>query len=133
MPATIGAQSEIRVGKRSTLESNSPSQPFAAVFEDDGETGYFYALDLRQKDDPIQDAVHIYNVAAVSDRKIPSTVQIVWSSDGLKAGLIINRYPHAVFDFAVKRAVCRTGFPPPCPRRGWTGHDWDDSAVGLLV
>ncbi len=133
MAVTIGAESEIMVGKPIAVESNSPSQPFEAVFEDDGETGYFYALDLRQEDMPIQDALHIYNVAAVTDRAIPSTVQIVWSSDGLKAGLIINRFPHAVFDFSAKRGVCRSGFPPPAQGSGWTGHDWDDAAVGLLV
>jgi hypothetical protein len=116
-----------------TIESHSPSEPYATVFEDDGDTGYFYALDLRDPQNPVRDAVHIYNVASVTDRKVPSTVQIVWSTDGIKAGLIINRYPHAVVDFQARRAVCRSGFPPPLGVGGWSGHDWDDSAVGLLI
>jgi hypothetical protein len=133
MAASIGAQQEIVVGKRVTIRSNSPCEPFATVFEDDGDTGYFYALDLRQGENSIRDAVHIYNVASVTDRKIPSTVQIVWSTDGLKAGLIINRYPHAVVDFGAQRAVCRSGFPKPLSVGEWSGHDWDDGAVGLLI
>ena len=133
MVASIGAQQEILVGKPTAVESHSPLAPYAAVFEDDGDTGYFYALDLRDPQNPVRDAVHIYNVASVADRKIPSTVQIVWSTDGLKAGLIINRYPHAVVDFESQRAVCRSGFPKPLSVGGWSGHDWDDSAVGLLI
>jgi hypothetical protein len=133
MVASIGAQQEILVGKPTTIESDSPSAPYATVFEDDGDTGYFYALDLRDPESPIRDALHIYNVASVTDRKTPSTLQIVWSTDGLKAGLIINRHPHAVVDFQSQRAVCRTGFPEPLSAGGWSGHDWDDKAVGLLI
>lgn len=131
MPATIGAESGLLVGRATVVESSSPSQPYGAVFEDDGETGYFYALDFGAGEQPIQDAVHIYDVANIPDPETPSTVQIVWSSDGLKAGLIIDRDPFAVIDFAARRAVCRSGFPQPS--RGWTGHAWDDAAVGLLI
>jgi hypothetical protein len=46
-------------------------------------------------------------VAAVSDRDIPSTVQIVWS------------IPKRVF--------------PPLDKSGRSGHEWDEAAVGLLV
>jgi len=58
----------------------------------------------------------------------PSQAQIVWSEDGLKAALLINRYPHAVFDFAGRRGYRRSGFPAPDPN--WTkfDHAWDDSA-----
>ena len=133
MPATIGAECEFRVGEPTVLESSSPSQPVAAVFEDDGDTGYFYALELDDRENPIRDALAIYNVDQVVDRDTPSVVQIVWSSDGLKAGLIVNRHPHAVLDFAARHAVCRTGFAVPDESHGWSGHDWDDAAVGLLV
>jgi len=79
------------------------------------------------------DALHIYNVTNVTDRHIPSTVQIVWSSDDLKALLLINRYPHAAFDFSTKRGYCRTGFPPPT-HTGWTqhSHEWDDKVVEMF-
>ena len=98
MPATIETEFELHVGEETLVDSSSPSQPYGTVFEDNGETAYFYALDLRAAGQRIQDAVHIYDVEDVTDRDLPSTVQIALSSDGLKAGLFINRYPHAVID-----------------------------------
>lgn len=100
------------VGEETTVISESHDGPHGAVFEDDGETGYFYALDLRE-DQKIVDAVHIYNVAAVADRNLPSEVEILWSAEGTKAMLRINQYPHAIFDFNSRLGACRTAFPPP--------------------
>ena len=119
------------VGKPTVVDSSSPVFPYGAVFEDDGETGYFYALDMRDRGNPIQDAVQIYNVARVADREQPSRLQIVWSTDGAKAGLLLNGVLLAVIDFGARRAVCRTGFPDPS--RGWHGHAWDDTAGDLLA
>ena len=78
------------------------------------------------------DARHVYNVAQVSDRCIPSVVQIAWSADGLKAALFINKYPRAVIDFAARRSYCRTGFPPPSAQ--WSAQDaaWDDKVMDLF-
>ncbi len=77
--------------------TDAPVTNFGAVFEDDGQTGYFYALDRSRKDMPILDAVHIYNAENVTDRERPSVFQIVWTADGTKTALYINDYPHAVF------------------------------------
>lgn len=133
MAVKLIAEQQILVGEATVVEGASPTPPFVVVFEDDGETGYFYALDTSRADNPILDALHIYNVASVSDRDLPSTVQIVWSQDDRKAALLINKYPHAVFDFAAQRGYCRSGFPPPSST-GWTqhGHEWDDSAQELF-
>ena len=117
-------------GDRGWFASDSPSSSFSGVFEDDGETGYFYAYDRSRTDNPILDALHIYNVRNVTDREIESEVEILWSADGLKAALLINDYPHAILDFEGKRGYCRTGFPPPTG--GWrasTREPWDDSLV----
>ncbi|MNR21138.1 hypothetical protein D3C85_1380210 [compost metagenome] len=57
------------------------------------------------------DALHIYNVADVTDKDIPSTVKILWTEDLNKAFLSINNYYHAVFDFQNKAGYSRTGFP----------------------
>ncbi len=83
----------------------------SAFFEDDGESGYFYALDLSRTGDMILDAIDIYNVENVVDRDRPSQVEIVWSKDGSRCALLINNYPHAAFDFAARRRYCRTEFP----------------------
>src|SRR5258705_12940322 len=96
------------VGKELVFDGTSPTTSFAAVFEDDGETGYFYALN-RESQDSILDALHIYNVSNVTDGQIPSSIQIIWSNDGLKTALRINDFVHAVFDFQSKRGYCRTG------------------------
>jgi hypothetical protein len=132
MSAKVVAQQQISVGQKAVVEAPSPDKKHVVVFEDDGDTGYFYAMDMARSDNPIVDALHIYNATNVTDRHIPSTVQIVWSADDLKAMLLINRYPHAVFDFAAKRGYCRTAFPPPDKR--WTahGHEWDDKVTEMF-
>lgn len=132
MPASITAETSFTVGTDVVLQGPSPSAQIGVVFEDDGETGYFYALDFGRKANPIVDALQIYNVRSVTDRHLPSQAQIVWSEDGLKAALLINRHPHAVFDFAARRGYCRSGFPTPDPN--WTkfDHAWDDSTQELF-
>ncbi|MCC7503553.1 MAG: DUF2251 domain-containing protein [Flavobacteriales bacterium] len=120
------------VGHELVVNGPSHSSRFVAVFEDDGETGYFYALDRALDPEPVIDALHIYNVVDVSDRNVPSHFQLVWSGDGLKVALFINRYPHAAFDFIKKRGYCRTGFPPPHASFSSEGHDWDDSVLSFF-
>lgn len=126
------AQETITVGEETTIFGESPKGKFATVFEDNGETGYFYALDTQKSDDQICDAVHIYNVEGIVDKEIPSKFEIIWSDDGLKSVLLINDYPHAVFDFDQKRGYCRTNFPPS--NKNWTAfeHEWTDEALELF-
>jgi hypothetical protein len=106
-----------------------------AVFEDDGDTGYFYALDTSVEGNPFQDAVHIYNTANVTDREKPVFAAIGWSIDNKKVVLLINDYPHAIFDFDGKQGYCRTGFPPPNRSGKWSigGHSWSESAIELFT
>jgi hypothetical protein len=133
MPVNVVAKQKITVGTEDFVEGAAPDGSLAVVFEDDGDTGYFYALDKSQSSQPIQDAMHIYNVANVTDKNLPSIVELGWSSDAHKAVLLINDYAHAIFDFSAKRGYCRTGFPPPSESSGWQGHDWDDSAFKLFA
>ena len=125
-----------QVGSDVIVAEDAPDGQHSAFFEDDGETGYFYALDLSRSDDMILDAVQIYNVANVVDRDRPSRLAIVWSEDGPKCALLINGYPHAAFDFAAKRGYCRTNFPnfPDQSERSWlaSDHSWSDDAVAWL-
>ena len=102
-------------GDETWYPSDSPSSTFSAVFEDDGDTGYFYAFDRAGKggEGEILDACHIYNVRAITDREIPSVLEIMWSADGLKSALFINDFAHALIDFGARRAYCRTNWPPP--------------------
>jgi hypothetical protein len=120
-------EEEIRIGDEVVLSSNSSTSKYGVVFEDDGAVGYLYALDFRGAQNNIVDAVHIYNVSSVVDRDKPSIIQLLWSDDGLKAALLINDYPHAVFDFLNRQGFCRTSFPSPGPN--WTRPEWNDQVL----
>jgi hypothetical protein len=48
----------------------------------------------------------------------------------LKAVVVLNRRPQAVFDFAARRGYSRSNFPAPA--QGWSGHAWDDAAINLF-
>ena len=117
------------------FHADSPAGRFSVFFEDDGETGYFYARDQQKgPENPVVDAVHIYNVANVTDAHRPSELSIVWSADGAKCALLINNYAHAAFDFAARRGYCRTNFPNFSNSDVWFGsdHTWSDDAVAWL-
>lgn len=132
MEAAIYVEETLNIGTDTYIDSMSPIGRYGVVFEDDIRTGYFYALDMEKEDNPIVEALHIYNVDSVVDKDMPSTVHIVWSADGMKSMLLINNYPHAIFDFEAKRGYCRLGFPPP--NTEWTQYDneWDDAALELF-
>ena len=103
----------------------------AAVFEDDGRTGYFSMRSMSPVEgNPILDAVHIYNVEDISDAHIPSDVKIGWSEDSQKCVLLINGYPHAVFDFGWEKMVLQSGYPPPI-NKVWSlsGHESGSDSV----
>jgi len=124
----VAAEAQLIVGHPATLEGASPSQPFAAVFEDDGDTGYFYALDRRLAEQPIIDALQIYRVSAVGDRVQPSRVRIVWAEEGKSVALFINDQAHAIVSFGRRRASCRLNFPPAAGSFT-SSHAWDDSLL----
>jgi hypothetical protein len=76
------------------------------------------------------DAMHTYNVESVVDRNKPSTLQVAWSDNGLKAVVVLDHYLHAVFDFEAHRGYCCANFPKPF--QGWCGHEWSDAAIDLF-
>jgi hypothetical protein len=135
MAIQVVAEQEFLVGNPIVLEGAAPQGSLVAVFEDDGDTGYFYALDTSVEDSPFQDAVHIYNTASVADRDKPVLATIGWSIDNKKVVLLINDHPHAIFDFDGQQGYCRTGFPPPNPDGKWSldGHSWSESAINLFT
>lgn len=134
MPIYLATEVELIVGSAQVAEAPAHEGTFVAVFEDDGGSGYFYAMDTSASGNPICDALHIYNVKDVTDRKKPSVLRVGWSQDHSKAVLLINDYPHAVFDFSNKQGYCRSAFPPAMGN-GWSenGHEWDDAALGLFA
>jgi hypothetical protein len=131
MPVAIVVHQEIHIGTPTVVEAPAPDRRFKVVFEDDGSTGYFYALDSSSAGQPIQDALHIYDAKRLIGHKHP-TVEIAWSSDGLKAELLLDKEPQAVFDFSAKRGYCRTGFPPSHGAWLIAGHSWSSQAPALI-
>jgi hypothetical protein len=121
----IDIEAAFTVGQDTYLDSVSPSNTYAVVFEDNLETGYFYAANTKPSL-RILDALHIYNVADVVDKEKPCNIKIVWSDDGLIASLLINNYCHAIFDFEKRAGYCRNGFPD-------TGSDWTQIKERVLT
>ena len=104
------------VGEDTFIESTSENN-FTVIFEDNLETGYFYAVD-RENGMEMLDALHVYNVADVVDKQKPSILKIFWTEDSTKSLLVINDYCHAVFDFKNKAGYCRNAFPKS--KSDWT-------------
>lgn len=128
----------LHMGMPTVVESAAERSPYAVIFEDDGKVAYFYGLDTRLMSQPIVDSVHVYNVSNVLDHPTaeldvhrPCAVDIVWSPDQFRVALLLNGHAHAAFDFAGKRAYCRSNFPSTSE---WSvdGHAWDDTAVDFL-
>jgi hypothetical protein len=119
-------EKDIVRGVESFIESVSPENRNAVVFEDDGETAYFYAMEMDETGGgmKILDALHIYEVGEdedVSRRGEKSKVQIVWSRDWKKCALILDGYCQAIFDFESQGGYSINEFPPP--NEIWTKGD----------
>ena len=121
----------ITIGNPITLDCPSPKASYAVIFEDDGESGYFYGLNLENTKQPVLDALHIYDVKDLPDPNVSVKLEINWSDDGLKSCLAINGFKHAVFDFESRKAYCRNNYPPP-DRRFTKSHKWSDEALDLF-
>jgi hypothetical protein len=107
MKAYLLREEAFTVGEDTFIECPSPENDYAVVFEDDTDTGYFYALEGGR----ILDALHIYNVEEVDDQQ--ATIKILWSRDWLRCALLINNECHAIFDFENHGGYCLNEFPPP--------------------
>jgi len=101
------------------------------VFEDDGETGYFYATD--EKHATIFDALHLYNPRDPNALKVGEKGFIVWNSAYLRAGLFYHDRFQAVVDFKNRLACCRTGFPKKFGSWSLSNHKWKEELTEGLV
>jgi len=111
------------IGEASFIESNASEGNYSVVFEDDGDTAYFYAAERTGEPDGLRilDALHIYNADEIAEEEKQAVLAIIWSKDWLKCALVINNYCHAVFDFAAQGGYNRNEFPPP--NEFWTQGD----------
>ena len=127
MPVIVAAIEHGRPGDRIVLRSVAFAGVAAVVFEDDGETGTFYAR--RGEDGPNLDALHVYSVEDVADRARVAEFKIGWSPSGRQAILLINGGVHAVFDFDREKGWCRSAFSAAAPSWSLEGHQWDDACL----
>ena len=135
MALKIVARETLHPGRPLVVDADSPVGRYATVFEDDGATGCFYAVDTDVEDgNPVQDALLVYAAADVSDAHLASSVEIGWSDDGLKALLLINDQPHAAFDFARRQGWCLTGAPEHGANPAWSkaGKQWSEDVEALF-
>ena len=109
----------IEPGKDTFIECVSEENNYAVVFEDDTDTGYFYAMELdpQSGEQRILDALQIYQVED-TEKPAPGTLKISWSTDWLKCALVIDNKCHAVFDFENQAGYNKSEFPPP--NETWT-------------
>jgi hypothetical protein len=130
------------------VESFSPESPYGVVFEDDGQTAYFYAVEKDKEGTGlwVLDALHIRETGIEpgeddsgegpdfdqtgSGRELaksrdasenPSRLQIVWSRDWMKSALVVDGLCHALFDFVAHGGYNIDEFPPP--NEFWTQGD----------
>ena len=134
MSAAVSQKRVSKIGEALILQLDAPSKLVTVVFEDDGETGYFYALAPTASGElELLDALHVYN-AEGNLRGSDIQLEIVWSGDGARAGLRINAALWALFDFAAETGWSRSDFPPPSGRwrMGESRPAWTDELLRSL-
>jgi hypothetical protein len=135
MSLKIVARESFKVGQPRVVDADSPIGRYATVFEDDGETGCFYAVDTDVEDgNPVQDALLVYVAADVIDAELDSTLEIGWSNDGQKALLLINDVPHAAYDFAQRQGWCLSAMPEAAVNKAWSKRPrgWSEDVEALF-
>ena len=123
-----------RIGDKFILQLDAPSRLLTVVFEDDGDTGYFYALAPTPSGElELLDALHVYNAEA-DLRGTDIRLELAWSADGARAGLRVNAALWALFDFEAERGWSRSNFPPPAGK--WRMDEarpaWDEALASRL-
>ena len=123
-----------KIGHKLVFQMDAPSHEVTVVFEDDGDTGYFYAVQPDGKGKlELLDALHVYNAEA-DLRDTDVRLEVEWSEDSKLAGLRVNASLWALFDFGAQTGWSRSNCPPPAGRwrMGEARPDWDDALIRRL-
>ena len=125
----------LRIGTPVVVEARAPSGDWSTVFEDDGQTGYFYGLEDNADEYVILDALHVYTVEQVVDQDAVYPMEIRWADGANVAGFFVEDKCHAIFNFDQRRAACRDNFPEATVFGFTDTHEWDEEvgrALGAL-
>ncbi|MDG6895583.1 DUF2251 domain-containing protein [Volucribacter amazonae] len=129
----LGLEDDLYIGKAKQIGSTAMEQPqYSVMFEDNGETGYFYAIDTS-KPQPVVDALFVYNVASVEQPQLVRKLEICWANNGTMALLFINDYPHAVFDFTRLVGYNHSKYPEPDLATMWSRQQIDEDLIKQWV
>lgn len=128
---TTPGQFEFQVGQPLTYESHQAR--YGVVFEDDGDTGYVYAVEttprkLRSSKLQILDAFHVYNAADVQDTGRPAVGLFEWSADKVAVAFIVAGRTHVMIDFGAALAMSAGAFPPPTADSPFQTKLWNEEA-----
>ncbi|MBX7167762.1 MAG: DUF2251 domain-containing protein [Pirellulales bacterium] len=134
MPVHVALETALTIGKKTTVQGPWKTPPRGVVFEDDGQAGYFYAVEHRASGErKMLDAVQIYEARSVPAAERDVRLKLVWSLDGNKAALMINDFTHAVFDFHLHRGYSRQHYGKTPGRWSTYDHRWDEQALDSLM
>ena len=113
---------KITLGEEIFIDSVSLDNNYEVIFEDDTDTGYFYGAERNKNTNELRilDMLLIYDVEAIIKFERTVTLNIIWSVNWTRCGLILNNYCHAVFDFEKQSGYNRHEFPAPVL---WKGHN----------
>ncbi|HEY4337948.1 MAG TPA: DUF2251 domain-containing protein [Puia sp.] len=116
-------EAEWTAGEDLFLESFAPENSYGVVFEEDGETAFFYAVEKPPAGGELRvlDALHIHETDEETPRLPPAQLKIIWSRDWLKCALVIDGHVHALFDFEAHGGYNINEFP--APNDFWTQGD----------
>lgn len=107
VPMYIADEMLHKIGNKAQLQALFEVSDYGAVFEDDGETGYFYLVDTNW----VLDALHIYDAMDIQEADIPFDIKILSDENLTIFALSINDTIHALFDRNVKFWKNRNAFP----------------------
>ena len=114
------------------IEGPSPQGDYSCIFEDDGVTGYFYALDRSKTENPIVDAILIYQYTQGNASNRTTELKILWDGFGSKCVLSFDGHLYGMFDFENRTGYSSTGFPEPDNNSGWTHVGSTEEALEAL-
>ena len=125
----LALEDNLYIGTPKQVGSTSMEQAHLSVmFEDDGESGYFYAIDTT-KPNPIVDSLFVYNVTSVEEHQLCRKLEICWANHGKMALLFINDYPHAVFDFERLVGYNHSKYPEPDLMTMWSHAETTEDLI----